>query len=185
MAGDVEACLAAGLHIQVFGDATGDVGRPSHGATGMGQGLGQVQHVHARPTGQFAEGNQLEPRVSSGRRSSRASTAHARPSESDGTWHSGPGRSQANSPLGKRSRTRSAVEGPTRTSAIGSCSICLLHRADANEAGHRVAGRCPVLWSVTHQASRVRSITLAARGNAQTVPPTHASAGGPKGQRIR
>ena len=40
MARDVEARLAAGLDIQVLGEAAGDVGGPANVATGMGEGLG-------------------------------------------------------------------------------------------------------------------------------------------------
>jgi hypothetical protein len=55
MAGDVEARIGAALHVQVLGDTTGDVDRPTHVAARRGQRRGEVDDVHAVGGGQRGE----------------------------------------------------------------------------------------------------------------------------------
>jgi hypothetical protein len=63
MAGDVEAGPAAGLDVQVLGDATRDVGRPTYVPPRMSQRLRQMEDVHAVGGRQLGERDHAEASV--------------------------------------------------------------------------------------------------------------------------
>jgi hypothetical protein len=60
MAGGVGARAAAGLDVQVLGHAAGEVAGPTDVAAGVGEGLGQVEHVDAFDGGQLGERDHAE-----------------------------------------------------------------------------------------------------------------------------
>ena len=55
MAGQVAARPAAGLDVQMLGDAARDVGRPANVAARMGQWLAEMQDVHAVGGGELGQ----------------------------------------------------------------------------------------------------------------------------------
>ena len=63
MAGDVEAGPAAGLDVQVLGDATRDVGGPTYVPPRMSQRLRQMEDVHAVGGRQLDERDHAEASV--------------------------------------------------------------------------------------------------------------------------